>query len=60
VEAPRDPAAYAHALYATLRALDEAGCDAILVEQPPLDGAWAAIHDRLARAAAGAEGEGTT
>jgi L-threonylcarbamoyladenylate synthase len=60
VEAPRDPAAYAHALYATLRALDEAGCDAILVERPPLDGAWAAIHDRLARAAAGAEGEGTT
>lgn len=53
VAAPRDPAGYAHDLYANLRALDHAGCAAILVEQPPLDPAWAAIHDRLTRAAAG-------
>ena len=47
-------AAYAHELYANLRALDEAGCDAILVERPPQGPEWAAINDRLARAAAGA------
>jgi L-threonylcarbamoyladenylate synthase len=53
ITAPSDAARYAHDLYANLRALDEAGCNAILVEQPPLDPAWAAIHDRLMRAAAG-------
>jgi L-threonylcarbamoyladenylate synthase len=53
VAAPRDAAAYAHDLYANLRALDAAGCSAILVEQPPLDAAWAAVADRLMRAAAG-------
>ena len=46
--------AYAHALYANLRALDAAGCAVILVEQPPLLPAWAAVNDRLMRAAAGA------
>jgi L-threonylcarbamoyladenylate synthase len=51
--APNDAAAYAHALYANLRALDEAGCDAILVERPPQGAAWMAINDRLARASAG-------
>lgn len=53
IAASADPAAYAHDLYANLRALDETGCNAILVEQPPLEPAWAAIHDRLTRAAAG-------
>ena len=52
--APNDPAGYAHDLYANLRALDHAGCSAILVEAPPLEPAWAAVHDRLTRAAAGA------
>ena len=52
--APQDAAGYAHALYASLRRLDEAGCDAIIVEKPPQTPAWAAINDRLARAAAGA------
>ena len=37
----------------SLRTLDGAGCDAILVEQPPLATEWAAIQDRLMRAAAG-------
>jgi L-threonylcarbamoyladenylate synthase len=54
VGAPREAAAYAHALYASLRRLDDAGCDTILVEQPPRAPEWAAINDRLARAAAGA------
>lgn len=53
VDAPRDAADYAHALYASLRRLDDAGCDTILVEQPPRAPEWAAINDRLARAAAG-------
>jgi L-threonylcarbamoyladenylate synthase len=53
VAAPSDAAAYAHDLYANLRALDAAGCNAILVEQPPLEAAWAAVADRLMRAAAG-------
>ena len=51
--APRDPAGYAHELYASLRTLDQAGCSAILVEQPPPEPVWVAIHDRLMRAAAG-------
>ena len=53
IAAPRDAAGYAHELYASLRRLDELGCDAILVEKPPQTPAWAAINDRLARAAAG-------
>ena len=51
--APRDAAGYAHALYANLRSLDDAGCDAIIVERPPQAPEWAAINDRLARAATG-------
>jgi L-threonylcarbamoyladenylate synthase len=53
ISAPLDPAGYAHDLYANLRVLDRAGCSAILVEQLPLGSAWAAIQDRLMRAAAG-------
>jgi len=51
--APADAAGYAHDLYANLRELDQAGCDAILVEQPPEVVEWYAIRDRLSRAAAG-------
>jgi len=51
--APADARGYAHALYANLRSLDEAGCDTILVERPPQTQEWAAINDRLGRAAAG-------
>lgn len=54
--APRDAAAYAHELYASLRTLDQAGCDAMLVEQPPDEPQWLAVRDRLMRAAAGAGG----
>ncbi len=53
IAAPADAAAYAHDLYANLRALDAAACDAILVEQPPQQIEWAAVNDRLLRAAAG-------
>jgi len=53
IAAPADAAAYAHDLYANLRTLDAAGCDAMLVEQLPQLAEWAAINDRLGRAAAG-------
>lgn len=54
--APQDAAGYAHALYSSLRRLDETGCDAIVVEKPPQAPEWAAVNDRLARAAAGSSG----
>jgi len=54
IAAPQTPAAYAHDLYANLRTLDAAGCDVMLIEAPPLTPDWAAVNDRLARAAAGA------
>lgn len=50
-DAPGGPEAYARALYATLRELDAAGCDLILVEAPPRQPAWQAVWDRLSRAA---------
>jgi L-threonylcarbamoyladenylate synthase len=45
--------AYAHDLYAHLRALDRVAADRLLVELPPRGEEWAAVHDRLGRAAAG-------
>ena len=53
IAASVSPALYAHDLYANLRVLDALACDAILVEEPPLEPEWAAVHDRLTRAAAG-------
>ncbi len=49
---PDDPVAYARGLYAALRELDalDAGC--ILVQRPPETLSWAAVVDRLRRAAA--------
>lgn len=51
--APSDAAAYAHAFYATLRTLDEAGYDLILIDALPESQEWLAIVDRLRRAACG-------
>ncbi len=51
---PADPVGYAHDLYAALRDMDHAGVDMIAVEAIPDDPAWAAVADRLRRAAAGA------
>jgi L-threonylcarbamoyladenylate synthase len=48
---PAVPSQYAKALYANLRALDASGADLILVELPPDTPAWAAVMDRLRRAA---------
>jgi L-threonylcarbamoyladenylate synthase len=57
---PAIAAQYAHDLYAAMRALDAQAVDTILVETPPASPAWAAIHDRLARAARGATETGAT
>lgn len=54
---PADAAAYAHELYASLRALDTLDADFILIESLPEGAAWRAIADRLQRAAVGS-GEG--
>jgi L-threonylcarbamoyladenylate synthase len=48
---PAVAAKYAHDLYASLRALDATGADVILAEQPPQTPGWAAVNDRLRRAA---------
>lgn len=48
---PADPAAYAAALYARLHDLDAQGLDMILIEAPPRTPEWAAVWDRLTRAA---------
>ena len=47
---PREPQAFARRLYAALRELDSAGCEAILIESPPDVPEWAAVLDRLRRA----------
>ncbi len=52
---PREPQAYAQRLYAALRELDDAGCEAILVEAPPAGAEWGAVRDRLERACARVE-----
>ncbi len=53
--APATPAAYANTLYALLRELDRGGYHAIWVETLPDTSAWAAVNDRLRRAAAAFE-----
>jgi L-threonylcarbamoyladenylate synthase len=53
IRAPRDASAYAHDLYANLRALDAANAGRILVETVPRTAAWLAVRDRLVRATRG-------
>jgi L-threonylcarbamoyladenylate synthase len=52
IEMPGDPAGYAAVLYNTLHREDVAGWDWIAVEEPPGTPEWAAVADRLWRAAA--------
>ncbi len=49
---PREPGAYAAALYGALHELDALGVDRIWVEAPPDCPEWDAVRDRLTRAAA--------
>ena len=44
------PQAYAAQLYAALYQLDAMGLERLYIQLPPLQDAWAAVHDRLARA----------
>ena len=54
VPMPRQPDEYARVLYSTLRRLDSAGFDHLLLEIPPDTMPWLAVRDRLRRAAQGA------
>lgn len=54
---PAQPGAYARGLYARLHELDHLAFDRLLVEAPPIDEAWWAVNDRLARAAMGSPGQ---
>lgn len=49
--APHDAGAYAHGLYAWLRAMDASDATQLWVESVPADPAWGAVRDRLGRAA---------
>lgn len=51
LQMPADPRQYATSLYSTLHDLDARGFDWIAVELPPDWPEWAAIRDRLTRAA---------
>jgi L-threonylcarbamoyladenylate synthase len=51
---PVDAVAYGAALYAALHTLDVANVDRIVVDLPPQEEEWLAVHDRLRRAALGA------
>lgn len=53
---PAAPEAYAHDLYAALRAMDTSHADIILVVTPPQSDAWQGVNDRLRRAAHGSAG----
>lgn len=52
VLAPDQAEKYASQLYAMLRELDDQNYSAIYVQKPPCNEAWAAVNDRLNRAAA--------
>jgi L-threonylcarbamoyladenylate synthase len=53
IELGTDPQIYSRGLYAGMRALDARPGGRILIEMPPDTEAWAAVRDRLQRAAAG-------
>jgi L-threonylcarbamoyladenylate synthase len=47
---PLDPVTYSARLYAALHELDGADVELIIVDSPPNEPPWLAIHDRLRRA----------
>ena len=60
IDAPDEPRAYAHDLYASLRLVDAAGAHAILIEDVPDTALWTAVRDRLARATHGGDADPTS
>jgi L-threonylcarbamoyladenylate synthase len=52
IRLPADPARYGAGLYAALHVLDRFAGEGIAVEAPPTTAAWAAVWDRLRKAAA--------
>jgi L-threonylcarbamoyladenylate synthase len=54
--APATPEQYAHHLYEFLHQMDASGAERLLVQRPPQEPAWAALRDRLERAAAALDG----
>jgi L-threonylcarbamoyladenylate synthase len=51
IQLPKNPEAYAHELYASLRKADHQKAARIIVEKPPTGGLWDAITERLNKAA---------
>ena len=51
IRLPNDAIGYAVRLYDALHALDDAGCDAIVIERVPDHPSWMGVADRLRRAA---------
>jgi L-threonylcarbamoyladenylate synthase len=51
IRMPSDAASYAARLYQSLHALDDVGCDVIVVERVDEGAEWLGVRDRLARAA---------
>ena len=45
-----DPNEYARMLYTAMHAMDKANVDRIVIELPPRESHWLAVHDRLGRA----------
>lgn len=52
IAAAEEAHAYAHELYSLLRTLENTDAERILIEQLPAEPEWAALNDRLGRAAA--------
>ena len=50
IDLGNQPQAYAARLYAALYQLDALGLERLYIQLPPQHDAWAAVHDRLARA----------
>lgn len=59
IDMPPDARGYAARLYAALHELDAAGVSVIIVDEPPQTPEWAAIRDRLRRAAATGDAGGS-
>ncbi len=55
IQLPARPEDYARALYASLRQADARVPDRIVAEMPPDEPSWAAVRDRLQRAASSAD-----